>query len=408
MSVRSSKATIPPWPSDAAGGHQLVEVQPRVEQRRRQQTAERPADLQRLDRVAVAQPAGEVEAQLAQRHAEAHLVDAGAREALVEADELRARGRAGGAQSPVVLGAAARDDGDVAERLDVVDHGHGVLAGDVRSLDDRHVEAEVRAEDAAAEQAGAARDRRRPLERRLGARVLRARDHDAVLGADREAGQRHALQQQVGVLLHQDLVDVGARVALVAVGDDQRPVARRVASAPPAIAGRPAVVSAPADGRGLDLGEQLLGRQHRDGARQAGPGGAEPEQHRLVQRAARGRLPRGSRRAREHALDDARPGVDDVAVAHRRRAVAEAQAGRLGERDRAVGAALAQLAAQALAQRVDMGAGRRREAGGPGADADVAPAVPRRSVRRHARSRRRPSRGRRDAAGARGAGRPRR
>ena len=75
----------------AALGGERVEVERRVELRGRQDAAERAADLERLDRAAVAQAAGELLAELAQRGAEAHLVDAGAREALVEADELACR-----------------------------------------------------------------------------------------------------------------------------------------------------------------------------------------------------------------------------------------------------------------------------------------------------------------------------
>ena len=67
--------------------------------------AERAADLQRLDRAAVAHAAGDVLAQLAHRHPERHLVDAGPREALVEADELRAGRRAVGAERAVRVGA---------------------------------------------------------------------------------------------------------------------------------------------------------------------------------------------------------------------------------------------------------------------------------------------------------------
>ena len=65
----------------------------------------------------------------------------------------------------------------------------------------------------------ARRDRR--LERRLRERVLGADVDEAVAGADRVAGERHALEQELGVPLHQVLVDVGAGVALVAVDDDE-------------------------------------------------------------------------------------------------------------------------------------------------------------------------------------------
>ena len=64
-------------------------------------------------------------------------------------------------------------------------------------------------------------------------RVLGAAQHEAVRGADRVAGERQALDQQLGASLHQVLVDEGAGVALVAVGDDELLLALRGAREPP-------------------------------------------------------------------------------------------------------------------------------------------------------------------------------
>ncbi len=196
-----------------------------------------------------------------------------------------------------------------------------------------------------------------------------------MVGADGVARERHALEQQLGMLLHEDLVDVRAGVALVAVGDDELALAGRVAGELPLRAGGEARAAAAADVRGLDLLEQLLGRERRDRARQARPVVAVGEQHRLVDRDARRRLAAGQRGSGDDAVDDPRPGVDDVAVAHRGRAVAVAQADGLGERDRPVGGALAELAPEGGAQRVDVRVGGRREARRAGADADVARAA---------------------------------
>ena len=252
-----------------------------------------------------------------------------------------------------------------------------LLADDVgaRALDDRHVEGEVRAEHRAPEQARPPRHGGRELERGLRARVLRAREDEAVVGADGVARERHALQQQLGVLLHEELVDVGAGVALVAVGDDELALARGRAGELPLRAGGEAGAAAPAHVRGLDDIEQVLGRHRRDRARQAVPRVPGGEQHGLVERAARWRLAGVARRAGDDPLDDARPGVDEVAVADGRRGVAEAEADRLGERDGAVGGALAELAAQRRAELVDVGVGGRGEARGAGADAHVAHAA---------------------------------
>ena len=158
----------------AADRLELLEIERRVELRRGQDAAQRAADLQRLDRVAVDEAAGDVLAQLAHRRAEGHLVDARPREALVEAHELGARGRAVGAERRVERRARARHERDVAQRLDVVDdrrqavqpalggkrrprgdrpaqalqagEQRRLLADDVgaRAFDDRDVEGEVR------------------------------------------------------------------------------------------------------------------------------------------------------------------------------------------------------------------------------------------------------------------------
>ena len=82
----------PPVPEHAALVRQRPEVERDLHPAGRQDPAERAADLKRLDRAPVTEPAGEPLAQLGDRHPEGHLVDARAGEALVEADELRARG----------------------------------------------------------------------------------------------------------------------------------------------------------------------------------------------------------------------------------------------------------------------------------------------------------------------------
>ena len=124
-----------------------------------------------------------------------------------------------------------------------------LLADDVGAgaLDDRDVEGEAAAEDVLAEQAlPRARASTAVVERGLRARVLGAHEDEAVLGADGVAGERHALEQQVRVALHQHLVDVGAGVALVAVGDDELLVALGAARELPLGAGGEAGAAAAA------------------------------------------------------------------------------------------------------------------------------------------------------------------
>ena len=139
------------------------------------------------------------------------------------------------------------------------------------------------------------------------------------------------------------------------------------------VSGREAGAAAAAHGRRLDLREQLLGGHRGERVAQALPVAPAGEQHRpAVEHAARLGLVRRGRGAGEDARDRARPGVDHVAVANRRRAVAEAQADGLGERDLAVRAALAERQPEAVADRVDVAVGGRREARRAGADAHVA------------------------------------
>ena len=124
----------------------------------------------------------------------------------------------------------------------------------------------------------------------------------------------------------------------------------------------------------LDLVEELLGGELRERPLEAGPVPGQG-QHRLVEH--RPPLGLGGLRAlaREDPLDDPGPGVDHVAVADRGGGMAEAQADGLGERHRSVVAALAELEPEPVADPVDVLVAGGGEAGGPGADADVARAA---------------------------------
>ena len=297
------------------------------------------------------------------------------------------------------------DERHVAERLDVVDDGRhavqaglrrerrargdgpaqalkaceqrGLLADDVGAgaLDHGDVEGEARPADVLAEPAVGAGSSGRRLQRRLRQRVLRAHEHEAMRCADCVARQRHPLQQTLGRALHQVLVDVGAGVALVAVGDDELLLALRRACEAPLDAGREPGAAAPADLRRLDLLQQRLGRdalvEHAPQARPV----ARPRQHRLGERRLPRRLARRDAGAGQSPLHDARPRVDHVAVAHRGRAVAEAEADGLRQRDGAVLRPLTQPDPERRAQRVHVRVARRCEARGAGADAHMAHAA---------------------------------
>ena len=163
------------------------------------------------------------------------------------------------------------------------------------------------------------------------ARVLGADEDEARVRADGVAGERHALEQQLGVALHQQLVDVRARVALVAVDHDHPVGVARLCGELPLGAGREAGAAAAAHVGLLHLGQQLLGRHARERATQALEAAAR-EQHGLVEHAPAGGLAGWHGGVRGHTLGHAGAGVDHVAVADRRRRVAEAEADRGAQR----------------------------------------------------------------------------
>ena len=192
-----------------------------------------------------------------------------------------------------------------------------------------------------------------------------------MLGPDGVAGESHSLEQQGRAALHQVLVDVRAGVALVTVGDDELLIPLGRAGERPLPAGGKARAAPSADLRLLDLMQELLGSQLGERPLEAGPV-AGARQHGLVE----DRTPVGLRglraRPRQDTVDYPGARVDHLAVANRRGGMAETQADGLGERDRSVVAALAQLEPEPVADPVDVLVAGGGEAGRPGADADVA------------------------------------
>ena len=233
---------------DRADLRERLVVDRRVEELRRDDAAGGPAGLRRLELVAAADAAADVEDDLAQGGAHRDLDEAGVVHLAREREHLRAlRRRRADLAEP--LRALVDDDGDVRERLDVVDDRRtppealdgrerrtrtrhaavaldglqqgGLLAADERAGAEAELDLEVEAaaEDVLAEE---------PELRRLPDRHLEAVDRERVFGADvdealgradRVAGDDHGLEDAVGVALQRRAVHVGAGVALVRVAD---------------------------------------------------------------------------------------------------------------------------------------------------------------------------------------------
>ena len=100
------------------------------------------------------------------------------------------------------LGRERRARGDGAAQALQAGEQRGLLAHHVRAgaLDDRRRRTRSRCRGCRRRAARRARALDRRLERGLGARVLGAHEDEAVVGADRVAGERHALEQQLGVV----------------------------------------------------------------------------------------------------------------------------------------------------------------------------------------------------------------
>ena len=107
------------------------------------------------------------------------------------------------------------------------------------------------------------------LDRRLqpldGERVLAAHVDVALVGADREGGDRHALEHPVRVALEDAAVHEGAGVALVGVADDELPRALGLVDRAPLEAGGVAAAAPAPQARGRDLLDHVERRHLGDG-----------------------------------------------------------------------------------------------------------------------------------------------
>ena len=283
-----------------AGGGQVLEADAAVELVLGQHDAGRAAELyrQRVDGAGVVQ-------HLAHADAERVFIDPGPGDVAGHRQQLAAAG--GGAAVAGEPGAAVdRDQAAGGQGLDVVDHGRpaeiavgdrerradarraapalqgfeqrALLAADVGTGAEVDLDVEVEAIDAAdavAEQAGRAPRLEHRLQRRQQVAVLAAQVEEALVGADRPGGQRHALEHRVGHPRQQHPVLEGAGLALVGVAHHHPALAGGVAAGLPLARGGKAGAAAPAQARrmhlvepgraaaGLGRGQRLAGDRRR-------------------------------------------------------------------------------------------------------------------------------------------------
>ena len=119
----------------------------------------------------------------------------------------------------------------------------------------------ARAEHARAEQAARPRALDRSLKRREGVRIFGADIDVASRRADRDAGDRHALDQEEGIAFHQHAVGERAAVALVGVADDVLLIGLDAGGRAPFDAGRKARPAPPAQAGGQNLLDRRLRTQ---------------------------------------------------------------------------------------------------------------------------------------------------
>ena len=237
---------------ETAGAHdrtdlgEAFEVNLRIEELGRDDAAGRTARLRRLELVAAADAAADVEDDLAEGRSHRNLDEAGVVDLARESEHLGALRRL---RTDLVepVRTLVDDDGDVGERLDVVDDGRTVpetlhgrerrtglghaavafdgleksrlltaheRAGAEAELD---VEREAAAEDVFAKKTKIARLLDCDLKTVNGERIFGTDVDEALGGADRVAGDGHRLKDGVGIALERGTVHVSAGVALVGV-----------------------------------------------------------------------------------------------------------------------------------------------------------------------------------------------
>ena len=152
-------------------------------------------------------------------------------------------------------------------------------------------EAEIRAPPPRAEPARGTRVGQRRAQNRAGEGIFGAEINVALRGTHRIAGEDHALDEAVRVILHQVTVNVGAGVALVGVGDDVLDARRLRGDGAPLAAGREARAATAAEIGFFHRGEHRFRRAHQRlgqrrvttllpvGGQRAGTAGGDPAEH---------------------------------------------------------------------------------------------------------------------------------
>ena len=279
----------------AAGTHnradlgEVLVVDRGVEELGRNDTARRTARLSGLELVTAADAAADIEDDFAERRAHGNFDKAGVVDLTGKSEDLGTL-RSLGTDLAEPLGALVDDNGDIGERFDVVDDRRAapetldrrerrtglrhtavtldrleksrLFAADERAGAEAEldVEVEVAAENLLAQKAEVASLLNGDLETLNGERIFRADVNVALRSADREAGDRHGLEDGVGIALERGAVHVGAGVALVGVTDHVLLALGLLHGELPLHTGGEARAAATAETRLEHLIDDLLGR----------------------------------------------------------------------------------------------------------------------------------------------------
>lgn len=129
----------------------------------------------------------------------------------------------------------------------------GLLTADIGARAEPHFEMErvLRAQHRSADHSGGFGLQDRALERAMGMRVFRAQVDIATGRPDRDRGDRHALDHQIGVAFEQHAVGEGAAITLVGIADDVFLLCPGVVDRLPLDAGREAGAATAAQARRL-------------------------------------------------------------------------------------------------------------------------------------------------------------
>ena len=279
----------------AAGTHdradlgEILVVDRSVEELGRNDAARRTARLSSLELVAAADAAADIEDDFAERRTHGNFDKTGVVDLTGKSEDLGTL-RSLGTDLAEPLGALVDDYGNVGERFDVVDDrraapktldrrerrtglGHTAVTLDrleksrLFAADERagaeaelDVEIEVAAENLLAEKAEVASLLDGDLKALDGERIFRTDVDVALRSADGKAGDRHGLEDRVGIAFERRAVHVSAGVALVGVTDHVLLALRLLHSELPLHTGGEARAAATAKTRLKHFIDNLLGR----------------------------------------------------------------------------------------------------------------------------------------------------